>query len=328
MLVCMAGAMAAGQPDKVVFQAPQIQVRQGGDRDVKGKPYLFLMYNGIYMGRNYEKPTNRNDYGKSAKDFSRLATTYFHDKSPIGMVLQKYNWFPGKDNTYHADVRVPASLVGLGLEPLGQLAQLWSEPPIAVLGMDVATLASYARPAQTMHFTERVPTFVKLSLPGKGEKRFFHYVQDVRGRGANLEIFAGEPREMIEKKGGERFYQAIVFETYKLPDAGLHKELLTKEAMQMMMSKVRDDGLVCYHTSNRYYDIAPIIAAAAKELKLACIVGKDAGFFYREEPGHDHRFSSEWVIVARSPKHLAHLKPPPDFEKYAGEYASIPIGPR
>ncbi len=43
----------------------------------------------------------------------------------------------------------------------------------------------------------------------------------------------------------------------------------------MLMSKLTDDGIVCYHTSNRYYQMAPIIASAARELKLACIVGKD-----------------------------------------------------
>ena len=73
------------------------------------------------MGRNYQKPEKRADFGNPDIDLSRLPTTYYHDKSPIGVVLQKYNWFPGKENTYHADARLPASLIGMGLSPLGQL---------------------------------------------------------------------------------------------------------------------------------------------------------------------------------------------------------------
>jgi hypothetical protein len=315
MLVCLAGSMTAAQKGDVVFKAPLIQVKRDYSRD--NKPYLYALYNRVYMGRYYEKPKDAKDLGKPEADSSRLPTTYFHDKSPIGVVLQKYNWFPGKDNTYHADARLPASLIAAAaLDPCGQLTNLWSEPPIAVLGMDVGTLAAYARPTQTMHFIERVPTFVKLSLPAKGEKRIFHYVQDALDRCANLKVFEGEPRAMIEKHGGENFYQVIVVETYKLPVSAVHKELMTKEAIQMLMSKVREDGIVCYHTSNRYYDLAPIIASAAKELSYACVVGNDAADF-NPDVRNDHRFSSEWVMVARNAKHLAHLKAPPDYNKEA-----------
>jgi hypothetical protein len=314
MVVCMAGSITARQNLDVVFKAPLIEVRMNRH---DAKEYRYLMYNRVYMARNYEKPKNKQDFGNPAVDFSRLPTTYFHDKSPIGIVLQKYNWFPGKDNTYHADSRLPTSMIGMAPDPWGQLVNLWSDPPIAVLGMDAATLAAYARPAQTFHFTERVPVFMKLSLPGKDEKRYFHYVQDALDRGANLKIFEGEPRAMIEQHGGARFYQAIVVETYKLPVSGIHKELMTKEALQMLLSKVRDDGIVCFHTSNRYYEMAPIIASVAKDLNCACVVGKDVPD--RSLDGDSFRFSSEWVMVARHEKHLAHLKAPdgdknhPDF---------------
>ena len=306
ILVCMAGSITVGQREDV-FKAPLIQVKKDRAND---KEYLFLMYNRVYLGRNYQKPQDAKDYGNPNVDFSRLPTTYFHDKSPIGVVLQKYNWFPNKDNTYHADARLPASLIGASGDLYGQLVSLWSEPPIAVLGMDVGTLAAYVRPTQTIHFTERVPVFVNMSLPGKDEKRFFHFVQDALDRGANLKIFEGEPRAMIEKHGGERFYQVIVVETYKLPVTGIHKELLTKDALEMLMSKVRDDGILCYHTSNRYYDLGPIIASAAKDLKFACVASQYA--YWNSDRANDHRFSSSWVMVARDEKYLPQLKAPAD----------------
>src|SRR5712691_9912312 len=95
MLVCLAGSMTAGQKDDVVFKAPLIKVMRDYSRD--DKSYLFALYNRVYMGRYYEKPKDAKDYGNPEVDFSRLPTTYFHDKSPIGIVLQKYNWFRGKD---------------------------------------------------------------------------------------------------------------------------------------------------------------------------------------------------------------------------------------
>jgi hypothetical protein len=262
LMVCLLESVAIGQPSETVFKAPRIEIKTD-TRD--GKTFSYLLYNRVYLGRQYHKSENE-------PDLPRLPTTYFHDKSPIGLVLKDAKTFPKK-----------------------------AEPPVMVLGMDVGTLAAYAQPGQTFHFTERVPTFVKLSLPDKGEKRYFSFVQDAMDRGAKVKIFEGEPREMLEKHGKDKFYKVIVVETYKLPVIEVHKELLTKEGLQLLMSKLTDDGIVCYHTSNRYYQLAPIIASAARELKLACIVGKD------DEPGV-FRFSSEWVMVARSEKHLAHLK--------------------
>ena len=268
LMVCLAGnAAVAQQPPETVFKAPLIEVKTE-ERD--GKTYSFLMYNQVYLGRQYHKT-------KDKPDLDRLPTTYYHDKSPIGIVLKDSKRFPPK-----------------------------AEPPVAVLGMEIGTVASYAQPGQTLHFTERVPTLIKLSMPDKGEKRYFTFVQDALDRGVKLKVFEGEPRAMLQKHGSDKFYQVIVIETAKLPVSEVHKELLTKEAMQLLMSKLREDGIVAFHTSNRYYQLPPIIASAANELNLACIVGNDRGYY--DDPKSDFRFSSEWVMVARDAKHLAHLK--------------------
>lgn len=227
--------------DRVAFEAPLVRVNR--DRTDKNE-YLSLMFNGIYLGKNYQKPKDHKSYGDPETDLSRYPTTYFHNKSPMGILLQKFNWFPGKENTYHADARLAASLVGLGLAPAGQLAHLWSEPPIAVVGMDVGTLASYARPAQTLHFVEWMPAFVTLSVPGKGEKPLFSYVQDALDRGACVKVFEGEPRASFEKLGNDGFYQLIVVNTYKLAVSTVHEKLMTTEGMKLLMSKTRPDGIV------------------------------------------------------------------------------------
>src|SRR5437016_235181 len=112
MLVCMAGSVTAAQKDDVVFQAPKIQVKRNRDfSDDQDRSYYTLLYNRINVGTNYLKPTKREDYGDSQRDWSRLATTYFHRQGPVGVVMEKYNWFPGKPNTYHADARLPAGLI-------------------------------------------------------------------------------------------------------------------------------------------------------------------------------------------------------------------------
>lgn len=309
LLVCLAGSAVTGQANKLVFQAPLIDV---WSRTEEGLEYRYLMHNRTYLGNNFLKPAAKKDWGNPRVDLSRMPTTYWHDKSPVGMVLQKFNWFPGPENTYHADARMPAAMIGIGGNPWGQLVNLWSEPPFAVLGLEVGAMASYARPGQTIHFTERVPTFVKLSLPGQGKTPVFTYVQDALDRGANLTVYPGEPRAMIEKHGGENFYHAIIIETYKFPDAVVHKELMTKDAITMLLGKLTEDGVLCFHTSNRFYDLVAILASAAAELHLGCVVGKDAP----PRGQRSTRFASEWVMIARKPAYLAHLKAPAGAKEF------------
>ncbi len=315
MLICMAGGATAAQGEKPIFQAPKIQVKEHSAFDFgkNDQRYRNLIYNGINIGMNFVAPKNREDRGNLEADFSRLATTYFHREGPLGVVMEKYHWFwNGKPNTYHADVRLPTSLLAaVGLDScghLGQLVILWSEPPIAVVEIDTGTMASYARPGQTLHYFEPVPTIVKLSLPDEGKQPLFHYIPDALARGTNLKVFEGEPRATIEKNAGAGFYQVIVVNTYKLPVVTVHKELMTKEGMAMLMGKTREDGILCYHTSSRYYDLVSIVSSVAKELKYECLVGHDLNDDYMR--GH---FTSEWVMVARDKKHLAHLKAPPGY---------------
>src|SRR5438132_1604496 len=125
MLVWLAGSTVFGQPDATVFKAPRIQVKNDTS---DGKAFSYLLYNRVYLGRQYHR-------NKEEPDLHRLPTTYFHDKSPIGIILGDPKWFPDK-----------------------------GAPPVAVLGMDIGTLAAYAKPGQILHFTERVPIFVKFSL--------------------------------------------------------------------------------------------------------------------------------------------------------------------
>lgn len=248
------------------------------------------------------EPKNENEPRK--EDFSRLPITYWHPRGPVGQVLAKCDWFPGRENTWRGDARLPASLVGLGAPmnplPIDQLAAAWSEPPIAGLPLKAGALAAYARPFQIVDFYEPKQAVHELSYPRTGQPKFT-FVRDAERRGALVRVFQGNERELLATRAPERFYHAFFVDTVRGDFDDLAEDLLSEEGMAALMATVAENGILAFHVSNKKYDLVPVIADVATTLKFACMLAED-----RSDRGKGH-YPSEWVLIARRPETLAHL---------------------
>jgi hypothetical protein len=179
--------------------------------------------------------------------------------------------------------------------PIGQvftkLKEMDPSPPFAVIGLGTGTLASYANKGQTAHIYEIDPAVLHLSEPLEGGQTYFYYLQDAKKRGVNLEVILGDGRLML-KKAPPRFYQVLVVDAFSSDAIPTH--LMTKQAIEMYLTKLKDDGIMIFNITNRYIRLAPVLADLAKEFNLICLQQSD---------GYDSRipdkFSSDWVIIFR-----------------------------
>ena len=320
--VLLTGPSPTPRHETLLYRVAQIRVLRRID-SVKGspRPEHVLMRGDTHRGLQFERPGERRLQGDPREDLSRLPTTYHHQRSPVGVVMEKLDWFPGPDNTYYYDARMPASVVGIGPDPMSQLLNLWSEPPYGVIGMYVGGMAAYARPFQFVDFYESDPDIIKLSLPGKGGKHYFRYIQDARARGAFLRVFQGDERLALNGKGPERFYHVLALEICPrdlLEDISVN--LLTREGMALCMDRLAEEGILCIHTSNRYIDVVPAVADVAASLGLATLRGSDRHF----DPADHSAFTSEWVMVARRPEYLRLRAPAGYDETQYGPFWSVP----
>ena len=66
---------------------------RSGSRRYRMGAYRSLMHGSTHHGLNYQP-----------KEYRRLATTYYHQYGPAGMVMKKFNWF---QDGFHSEVARP-----------------------------------------------------------------------------------------------------------------------------------------------------------------------------------------------------------------------------
>jgi hypothetical protein len=238
--------------------------------------YHTLIHGGINHGQQHVNPAKR-----------RWPITYFHPTSGIGQIFTQFSW---------PDVRLPASLVGLGALPgplpAGLLVDTQSEPPFCVVGLGTGTLAAHARPWQALHIYEIDPVVRGLSLPPPGQPMMFTYVADARARGAHVPIIMGDGRlKLREMRDNEKYYHIIVLDAFSSDAIPVH--LLTADAVAEYLTKLVDGGVLIFNTTNRYVDIRGVLAKIAEHHDLESLTYGD------HDDGVPDKFGSDWVVMRR-----------------------------
>ncbi len=241
-------------------------------------------------------------------DNRRQPTTYFHDNGPVGQTMRRFKWFPSGGHE-SSDARICASMVaqaaaGLGTmpAPLDAAVVVWSEPPIAMIGMDAGTFAAYARPFQRIDFYELDPGVVALSDDAAGGKEpLFHFVGDAVARGAIVRVFPGDARRALKELGPKGFYKVLLIAAFNSDAIPIH--YMTRQAVDEYANSLADDGVLLFHTSNRYTDLPNVLKPIAQKMKwTSAIAHDDAGGIANPKfaPAQQRLwFSSQWLAMAR-----------------------------
>ncbi len=136
--------------------------------------------------------------------------------------------------------------------------QVKPETQVGVIGLGCGGMACYRRPGDTWTFYEIDPVVAELAK----DERFFTYL----GKCASDEsVVIDDGRKAIEKLD-DGSMDILVVDAFTSDAIPIH--LLTKEAIATYMSKLKDDGVLAMHVSNRYLELRPIIHRIAGELGL------------------------------------------------------------
>jgi hypothetical protein len=154
-----------------------------------------------------------------------------------------------------------------------------------------------------------------LSLPADGKLPKFSLIEDAQARGANVRVLEGLERKTLAEKGPRGFYKVLIVDILRggtsfLTTSLVSEDLMTKQAMALYFETLTEDGILLIHTSNRNYDLPPVLGDVAKSLGFASARAHDQGTGFGPGAGAPIKghFSSEWVVVARRPEYLAAVK--------------------
>ncbi|HHH28691.1 MAG TPA: hypothetical protein ENK57_10160 [Polyangiaceae bacterium] len=176
--------------------------------------------------------------------------------------------------------------------PLGDALSAFHPTRIGAVGLGVGAAAGHLTAGQSMRFFEIDPVVVQLA------RAHFTYLGDTEGE---VEVVVGDARVRLEMEQAaqEPLYDLLLIDAFAGDAIPAH--LLTVEALRLYMDRVVDDGVVLLHVSNRYYDLRPVLRAAASGLGFASLQRADTGQLALDQD------PSQYVALARREPTLAPL---------------------
>ena len=230
----------------------------------------------------------RSYFGIYTIDVMRDAHRLSHGTTIHGVQLLT----PGLE-TYPTTYYIPMSGVGVSLRAAPKL--YGPEARIGVVGLGAGTLACYAQPGQSWRFYEIDPLVAKIARdPAK-----FSFLSRCLPH-APIEI--GDARLSLARQPS-RSSDILVIDAFSSDAIPMH--LLTREAIANYGRVLSPDGLLLFHISNRYINLKPVLAAAAR-LDGWQTAYRDYSPPEKEEVRHAGR--SVWVAFSRSARTIQSLK--------------------
>ncbi len=177
--------------------------------------------------------------------------------------------------------------------PLTNLFILRKPSDVAILGMGAGTILCYQ--ASGRHYTmyEIDPAVPELAA------KWFDYVR-VCG---TPDMRIGDGRRMLAVGKIEKPYDMLIVDVFTSDAIPIH--LLTKEAFQVYFDRLKPDGLLAIHISNRFYDLRYPISNIMGALGLHGLYKDYKPPEFKKLPLTMH---SQWVVIARDEAELKSLR--------------------
>lgn len=166
---------------------------------------------------------------------------------------------------------------------------------VGVLGLGTGSVACYARPDQDYVYYEIDPLVAKFA----SDERYFTYLSECTPQS---EIVLGDGRLNLLSEA-EASFNLLLIDAFSSASVPAH--LLTREAVEIYLSRLTEDGVLVMHVSNDHMNLKNLIARIADDLDVPArykvFVTSDA------QDSVFEALSSQVVVIARSDTAFEHF---------------------
>ncbi len=176
------------------------------------------------------------------------------------------------------------------------LEQVEPRERVAVVGLGAGSLAAYARPGEAWDFLELDPELEPLA------RTYFGFLAGSAGK---VRVIPGDARLSLERVP-DQSYDLLILDAFSSDFVPLH--LVTREAIELYLRKLRPGGRLLFHLSSRLFDLLPVFAQLAADRNLH-------GAFAEGRPSEDEaRFISTWLALSENEADIQRLHERLDWE--------------
>jgi spermidine synthase len=170
---------------------------------------------------------------------------------------------------------------------------------IAVIGLGAGALAGYAGSGVRMDFFEVDETVIEIAE----NINYFTYLSDARARSGTAVKTTAIDGRLGLRAMPESSYDLIVVDAFSSDAIPTH--LITREAVAIYVSRLKPRGVLAFHVSNRFFDLAPVLSRIADDQHLVCYARNDRDV--PPERAAEGMRPSVWVVIARDSDALGQL---------------------
>jgi hypothetical protein len=209
-----------------------------------------------------------------SRERRREPTTYYETDSGIGITLSVYRDLVDSARGVDSDQSQNSSTANTapGLD-------------IGLIGLGTGTLAALSQSGDSLRYYEIDANVERLA------REYFTYLDDSE---AQLNVILGDARILLEQEaqnGQLQQFDLLIVDAFNSDAIPMH--LLTREAIELYLSHLKPQGLLVFHVTNQYLNLAAVIRGFAEN------TDHEAVRLYTTGPT---RFSnwSDWVVLTRN----------------------------
>jgi hypothetical protein len=204
--------------------------------------------------------------------------------------------------TKHGAQRLPEALAKIPLTyysqpgPMGQLFKTFDTASanwqIGVVGLGAGALACYAKPSQQWTLYEIDPLVIDIAK----NTDYFTYLSRCL---PNSAMRVGDARLALEKEPDQHF-DLLMMDAFSSDAVPTH--LLTKEAMELYFKKLKPNGILAFHITNRHLALKKVLSIHAEQLHFAALIQE-----FKAPDNMPLVVDTDWVVMAKQPQTLEPL---------------------